>query len=187
MRFRDFLIIFSIFFVVPIYSYAHDSLSSLGNNMENENICNIIEGVYKILSTKNLNGVKVLGPFQRHILKNGEISNWGMYILPKQILGTPGKLIINFKDNVPNQIILSPSAQQYFKNNLLLKENCIKEKELLFAQTEKNVSKYYDFIHIFESKLDASIKLNFRFFSKEKYLSDGISFNRLVINIIRSE
>lgn len=183
MNFKIISIVMSVIYIMPIYSTASDSVGKLGKKMENQNICKVLEGINEISSTNNLNSVKILGPFQRYILKNGEVGNWGMYILPKSILGVPGKLVINFKNNLPAQIILSPSAQHHFKVDLVLSDECIKKQKIFFYQSEKSDNKDYSFVNIFESSKDVSKKLSYRFFSKNIYSSTELNFNRLVINI----
>ncbi|RZG45808.1 hypothetical protein [Acinetobacter wuhouensis] len=150
--------------------------------MNSQNMCDTLKGLISITKTNKLNSVKILGPFQRHILKDGQVGRWGMYMLPKETLGIPGKIVLYLQDNKITDIILSPSAKHHFNFNLFLNERCLKDQNLSFVGIDEVESNEYKFVNIF-SLVDNGFKFNFRFFSDEKYFGKDISFNRLTIKI----
>jgi hypothetical protein len=88
--------------------------------MNSQNTCDIFKGIISIVKTNKLNSVKILGPFQQHILKNGQVGNWGMYILGREILSVPAKIVLYRQNNLTTDIILSPSAKHHFISIFIL-------------------------------------------------------------------
>lgn len=177
---------FLLFLACSQFSNAHSDDMQLSISekvtMNSQNICDTLKGLISIAKTNKLNSVKILGPFQRHILKDGRVGSWGMYMLPKETLGMPGKIVLYLQDNKITDIILSPSAKHHFNSNLFLNEKCFRDESLSFIRADEVKNSEYKFVNIF-SLSNNGLTYDFRFFSDEKYLGKDISFNRLTIKI----
>ena len=147
------------------------------------NMCEIIKGIIKINETNKLNSVKILGPFQRHINKDGNIANWGVYLLQKNTLGFPARLMLIFDQQNINQIILSPTSKSYFSSSLFLNKECVDSENMFFIKADVVNDINYKFINKFIVE-NSKNTMEFKFFSNEKYTNNGIIFNRLVIDFI---
>lgn len=150
--------------------------------IDNQNFCTVLNEIFKVSESQNLNSAKNLGPFQLHVLKDGRPSNWGMYKLSKSILVTPGKIVVYLDGGVASEMILSPNARHHFKNDLILNANCINNLNIKYVNTELKNNQDYIYVHVFSINLNTK-KVVMRFFSNIEFKGNDLSFNRLTLKI----
>lgn len=168
------------------FSNAHPNDIRMSINekfvMNSQNMCDTFNGIISIVKSNKLNSSKILGPFQQHILKDGQVGSWGMYMLSRDVLGMPGKLVLYRTESKITDLILSPSAKHHFSSSLFLSEKCLRDEAISFVSSEEVNNKDYKFVNIFLLSQNG-FKLKFRFFSQEIYRDNGVEFNRLTIRV----
>lgn len=131
------------------------------------------------------------GPLKVHVLKDGTVTDHGVYVLSKNKFGYPAKIqVLNLNDrNNKYEFIFSPSNQPVFKKAINVDVNLLRDNNIIFKYSEsvKEGSSLYSspyspnllYKHVFVNQKKTFI--TYEFYSTMNKIEDQISYVRLVV------
>lgn len=183
-----------IFFLVLLFFslniYAEFSRNGGINMCENESLKLILEINRVGLSGKWNSSFYFEGLLRIHVLKDGTITNWGVYTLSSKKFGYPAALrVYNVEDKEKKYIfVFSPPSQPIFKNSIMINVDGLKKNNIFYKKTEllddddllysRAFSPVKIYKHTFENSSEN--KISYDFYSEDRDVGSELKFIRLV-------
>lgn len=182
---------FKLIFLIFLMSSSLYSKNIQVNDMSDNSLI-LLNEIVRIGKTEKWNSSYYLeGSLKVHVLKDGTITDRGMYVLSKDKFGYPSVVKVfnlNSKDK-KFKFIFSPTAQPLFKSGIFIDLNSLKENHIFFKNKEivnSESTLYFSpfspdeiYKYSFESNFDRKIKYDF--YSTQSELNHDFMFIRLVI------
>lgn len=187
--FRKLFVVFLfVFSTLDNSAYSQDE----GEVVMDNNILMLLLEIKRVGTTEKWNSSEFFeGPLRVHVLKDGTVTNSGVYMLSSKKLGYPAVIKVNEISSKSENLtfVVSPGNKPIFKSSLSVPVKYLVDSGFIYNGMEvlESSSSIYRgnnektiYLHCF-STLESGKKIHYKFYSYDDRVNDYVNFIRLVV------